>query len=263
MRMNRRHRAGAVLVAAFAVAAGCAVQEWDTQSRSLGPATATATPTQDTAPAAVTPDRPTQTPTQTTGPPRAWIQPAETYARETSTPTAVDAPVQTTSAAPGTTRPASTPAPRRTTATPPRPTTVKPTTSRPTTPAQATTQRPVTPVRNPPTTTTQGNAIRIGSWSHGYVSAYGSQASLDRCNLVEWSPMWFAGHNYCGYAFWASLDKGRTITITGDKAGMYTVSYTVYVPYQGGPKPALPPHDLALQTCKGSGTQIILAEKTG
>jgi hypothetical protein len=37
----------------------------------------------------------------------------------------------------------------------------------------------------------------------------------------------------------------------------------VYLPYQGGQKPPLPAHDLALQTCKGSGTQIVLAVRVG
>lgn len=113
------------------------------------------------------------------------------------------------------------------------------------------------------TSTPRGNTLRIGGWTHSYVSAYGSQRALDTCAVVEWEPMWFAGHDYCGYAFWARMTVGQTVVLTGKNSGTYTVTALVYLPYQGGRKPALPAYDLALQTCKGSGTQLVLARKTG
>lgn len=126
--------------------------------------------------------------------------------------------------------------------------------------APRTTVAPVKPVAPAP----PGNTLRVGAWSHGYLSSYGSQKALDACHLVEWSPLWFAGHNYCGYQFWAYLGKEQTITLTGRNAGTYTVTDLVYLPYQGGKVPQFTQaFDLVLQTCKGSGTQLVLARRTG
>src|SRR5262245_52674650 len=117
-----------------------------------------------------------------------------------------------------------------------------PTTQRPTTrPApRPTTVQPAQPAPSPTSAAPRGNTLTVGTWTHGYVTAYGSQRALDRCDVVEWEPLWFAGHNYCGYQFWAYLTKGQKITLTGRNAGTYVVTALVYLPYQGGKKPALP-----------------------
>jgi hypothetical protein len=150
--------------------------------------------------------------------------------------------------------------------------TVRPSTPRAPASARASAPAPTSaPVRTPapvpqttasPPPTPAGNTLRIGNWTHGYVTSH-SQASLDTCQVVEWTPLWFAGHNWCGYQFWANLGVGTKIVLTGKNAGTYTVTQRVYLPYQGGERPALPAYDLALQTCKGSGTQLVLAVKTG
>lgn len=243
-------------VAALLAAYGCTARG-DVNPSGLSPATTAA---QTQAPA---------TPVQEESPPPRWVQPNETRAPETERPAPTTA---TTVPAPSVTRPPTTITPKPSASatkapskaqTPPaqtKPAATAPAPTRTTTKPVAPTTRPVAPT---PVTKPRGNTITIGTWTHGYVSDYGSQASLDRCNLVEWESGWFAGHDYCGYAFWASLRKGQTITLTGPHAGTYTVTATVYLPTQGGKKPALPAYDIVLQTCKGSGTQLILARKTG
>lgn len=126
--------------------------------------------------------------------------------------------------------------------------------------------RPVVPMvaPSPRPTVLTGNVITIGAWAKNYTTAYKNQKAVDACKVVEWDTRWFVGHNYCGYAFWASLKVGDTVFLSGKNAGVYTVSHTVYLSYQGGKvPPGLPAFDLALQTCKGSGTQLVFAQKTG
>jgi len=198
--------------------------------------------------------------TQPTRPPATSAAPSTPPATPTSAPESPEqrrAYVQPdearTTVAPTTSAPASaTPTPRTTTTAPPKSPTPRSTAP----PPPAATPAPRA------STTPSGTTLRIGAWTHTYVSAYGSQASLDACNAVEWEPHWIAGHNYCGYQFWAYLPVGQTITLTGKNAGTYVVTSRVYLPEQGGKKPALPAYDLALQTCKGAGTQIVLARKT-
>lgn len=118
------------------------------------------------------------------------------------------------------------------------------------------------PPTKPPVRT--GNAITIGTWSRDYVTAFSSQKTVDECKVVEWDTRWIVGHNHCGYGFWASLGLGDTVTLSGKDAGTYTVTTLVYLPYQGGTAPFFThTWDLVLQTCKGSGTQLVFAQKTG
>src|SRR3712207_16535 len=48
------------------------------------------------------------------------------------------------------------------------------------------------------------------------VTAYGSQAAVDRCKLVLWqrSPFIVAAHNYCGYQWMSSVPTGTKIRIS-------------------------------------------------
>lgn len=256
--MNRERKIIAVLpsaVLAVVLAAGCSAPRdpgtgddstvYTVQTTGPSPGQTTG---QTAAPPTGSP--PVTSPPVETGapPPRAWVQGADLVAPETSA-----APPRV----PGTTAPGKAPvkppAPVQSTRTPDPAT--KPPSVAPAAPApRASTSAPVSPP--------MGNTVRIGSWSHGYVTAYGSQSAVDACRLVEWEPRWFAGHDWCGYAFWAGLPVGRKIVLTGKNAGTYVVTNRVYLTTQGGKKPALPAYDLALQTCKGSGTQLVLATKT-
>lgn len=241
---TRAYQAGGLILAAVLGAAGCTAQDDQEGTRPVDSVIAPVVPSS-------TPPVPTETPRDAQ--PR--VQPAESRVPE-STPQP---------SAPGTVpvRPAVTPTARPSTA-PVRPTTTRPATTAPRT---TTTTKPAAPATKAPVTSAvpapQGNTLRIGGWSHGYVTSH-SQAALDACNVVEWNTLWFAGHNWCGYQFWASLGKGQTITLTGRNAGTYTVTDLVYLPYQGGNAPHFSQRfDLVLQTCKGSGTQLVLATKTG
>lgn len=142
-----------------------------------------------------------------------------------------------------------------------------PTTPRPNTPKPSTKPVPKSTTKPPATTAApvpKGNVLTIGGWSHSYVTAFGSQKAVDSCAVVEWDTRWFVGHNYCGYQFWASLGIGTTITLSGKDAGIYRVTDRMYLPYQGGKAPVFTQKfDLVLQTCKGSGTQLVFAQKIG
>jgi|SRR5687768_6390758 len=175
-----------------------------------------------------------------------WVQAAEERVPVPS-PTPPAAAPSTAAPVKPTVRPSA--APTRPAAPTPRASTAKPSMTRPATSAA--------PSKAP------GNTLRIGAWSHGYVTSH-SQGMLDACHVVEWDPLWFAGHDWCGYAFWANVGVGTKIVLTGKNAGEYTVTQRVYLPYQGGNAPHFSDRfDLVLQTCKGSGTQLIMATKTG
>lgn len=254
--MNRERTIMTVLpsaVLAVVLAAGCsATQEPDTGDDSTVYTVQTTGPAPGTSPPPVPTPVPTSPPVQTptADPPRAWVQGADSVAVETSA-----APTRVPGSTAPSKAPVKPPAPAQTTRAPaPQGPASKP----PVPPSTRPATRPATSAPVP-----AGNTVRIGTWSHGYVTAYGSQAIVDACKVVEWEPLWFAGHDYCGYAFWASLPVGQKIVLTGKNAGTYTVTNRVYLSTQGGKKPALPAYDLALQTCKGSGTQLVLATKTG
>ena len=96
-----------------------------------------------------------------------------------------------------------------------------------------------------------------------YVDNPGSQAAIDKCNLVLWthSPMWLAGHNWCGFQWMAYVPTGTTVTVTtGAAAGTYVVTGHVHLSRQSGALPNLDA-DLVLQTCIGSGTGLTLLQR--
>ncbi|HET7899824.1 MAG TPA: hypothetical protein VFL59_01470 [Candidatus Nanopelagicales bacterium] len=96
-----------------------------------------------------------------------------------------------------------------------------------------------------------------------YVDAPGSQAAIDRCKLVLWthSPLWLAGHNWCGYQWMAFVRTGTTVRVTSGAArGTYVVTGHVRLTRQSGSLPHLNA-DLVLQTCVGSGTGLTLLRR--
>ncbi len=96
-----------------------------------------------------------------------------------------------------------------------------------------------------------------------YVDAPGSQAAIDKCKLVLWtkSPMWLAGHNWCGYQWMAFVKTGSTVKVTsGAAAGTYVVTGHLKLTRQSGALPKLSA-DLVLQTCVGSGTGLTLLRR--
>jgi hypothetical protein len=96
-----------------------------------------------------------------------------------------------------------------------------------------------------------------------YVDAPGSQAQIDKCKLVLWthSPMWLAGHNWCGWQWMAFVKTGTTVTVTsGPAAGTYVVTGHLKLTRQSGSLPRLNA-DLVLQTCVGSGTGLTLLRR--
>ena len=96
-----------------------------------------------------------------------------------------------------------------------------------------------------------------------YVDAPGSQAQIDKCRLVLWthSPLWLAGHNWCGYQWMAFVKTGTTVKVTsGIAAGTYVVTGHLKLTRQSGSLPKLSA-DLVLQTCVGSGTGLTLLRR--
>ena len=97
-----------------------------------------------------------------------------------------------------------------------------------------------------------------------YVDKPGSQAAIDTCNLVLWthSPLWLAGHNWCGYQWMAFVPTGTTVTVTqGLATGTYVVTGHKRLTRQSGALPTLNA-DLVLQTCVGDGTGLTLLKRT-
>jgi hypothetical protein len=96
-----------------------------------------------------------------------------------------------------------------------------------------------------------------------YVNKPGSQSAIDKCDLVLWthSPLWLAGHNWCGYQWMAYVPTGTTVTVThGLAAGTYVVTDHVRLSRQSGELPSLNA-DLVLQTCIGNGTGLTLLKR--
>jgi hypothetical protein len=96
-----------------------------------------------------------------------------------------------------------------------------------------------------------------------YVNAPGSQAAIDKCNLVLWSssPMWLAAHNWCGYQWMAYVKSGTTVVVTSGAAkGTYRVYDHMRLGRQSGAMPDVNA-DLVLQTCVGSGTGLTLLRR--
>jgi hypothetical protein len=96
-----------------------------------------------------------------------------------------------------------------------------------------------------------------------YVNKPGSQSAIDKCNLVLWtrSPLWLAGHNWCGYQWMAYVPTGTNVTVThGLAAGTYVVTDHIHLSRQSGDLPTLNA-DLVLQTCIGNGTGLTLLSR--
>ncbi len=96
-----------------------------------------------------------------------------------------------------------------------------------------------------------------------YVDAPGSQSAIDKCKLVLWthSPLWLAGHNWCGYQWMAFVKTGTTVKVSSGAAkGTYVVTGHLKLTRQSGSLPKLHA-DLVLQTCIGSGTGLTLLRR--
>jgi hypothetical protein len=91
-----------------------------------------------------------------------------------------------------------------------------------------------------------------------YTNAPGSQAAIDKCQLVLWSssPNWLAGHNWCGYQWMAYVKTGTTVVVSSGAAqGTYVVYDHMRLGRQSGAMPSTSA-DLVLQTCVGNGTGL-------
>lgn len=96
-----------------------------------------------------------------------------------------------------------------------------------------------------------------------YVNAPGSQAAIDKCKLVLWtqSPLWLAGHNWCGFQWMAYVKTGTIVKVTtGVAAGTYVVTGHKKLTRQSGSLPSVNA-DLVLQTCVGSGTGLTFLKR--
>jgi hypothetical protein len=96
-----------------------------------------------------------------------------------------------------------------------------------------------------------------------YANAPGSQAAIDKCQLVLWSssPMWLAAHNWCGYQWLAFVKTGTTVVVTSGAArGTYVVYDHMRLGRQSGAMPSTGA-DLVLQTCVGHGTGLTLLRR--
>ena len=96
-----------------------------------------------------------------------------------------------------------------------------------------------------------------------YTDAPGSQKAIDSCKLVLWthSPLWLAGHNWCGWQWMAYVPTGSTVHVSsGAAAGDYVVTGHLRLSRQSGSLPHVNA-DLVLQTCIGSGTGLTLLRR--
>jgi len=116
----------------------------------------------------------------------------------------------------------------------------------------------------PASGTDGATVIRIGAWST--TVERGDQAVIDRCRAtLFWGPWpadgpgtaWLAGHDHCGFGFWAGLPIGTTVSFSGPHgAGSYVIVGRTWMPGKGGPSRGLIHDDLILQTCQGLGTAL-------
>ncbi len=128
-------------------------------------------------------------------------------------------------------------------------------------PSKAMPSRPSTSAAaGPPVPSRRGQVV-----VPAYVVAPGdlAQRQIDACRLALWSerPLWLAGHNWCGYAWFARLTRGsRVVVPSGPAAGRYTVTGRMFV---RGPLTATPAvdADLVLQTCVVGGTSFTLLRR--
>ena len=109
---------------------------------------------------------------------------------------------------------------------------------------------------------TQVVSARVRTISR-YIDAPGSQKAIDSCKLVLWthSPLWLAGHNWCGWQWLAYVPTGSTVRVSsGAAAGTYVVTGHLRLSRQSGSLPHVDA-DLVLQTCIGSGTGLTLLRR--
>jgi hypothetical protein len=116
-------------------------------------------------------------------------------------------------------------------------------------------------------TTRKASATHVVSASTRVISSYsdtpGSQKAIDSCKLVLWthSPLWLAGHNWCGWQWMAYVPAGSTVKVVGGAAaGTYVVTGHLRLQRQSGSLPRVNA-DLVLQTCIGSGTGLTLLRR--
>lgn len=89
------------------------------------------------------------------------------------------------------------------------------------------------------------------------VTAFGSQAAIDRGSLVTWMTRptcLLAGHDNKGWAWLDNIPNGSIIRVTqGPCAGRYKVVTHRWQARKGGPIPSwMSNYDLVLQTCTGA-----------
>ena len=105
-------------------------------------------------------------------------------------------------------------------------------------------------------------SAKVRTISH-YTDSPGSQKAIDSCKLVLWthSPLWLAGHNWCGWQWMAYVPTGSTVRVSsGAAAGTYVVTGHLRLSRQSGSLPHVNA-DLVLQTCIGSGTGLTLLRR--
>lgn len=122
--------------------------------------------------------------------------------------------------------------------------------------------------------TAQSNTWRIviGDWEDNIVK--GNQKEIDKCDAAvayggilpeegKDELLWLAGHNYCGYAFWANLEINSYVKVVSPQnvVTTYKVYGHKYIGRQGGSSTGLIKGDLTLQTCKKDGTVFTYAQK--
>jgi hypothetical protein len=113
----------------------------------------------------------------------------------------------------------------------------------------------------------KASAAHVVSAGARVISSYsdtpGSQKAIDSCKLVLWthSPLWLAGHNWCGWQWMAYVPTGSTVKVLGGAAaGTYVVTGHLHLHRQSGSLPSVNA-DLVLQTCIGSGTGLTLLRR--
>jgi hypothetical protein len=146
-------------------------------------------------------------------------------------------------------------------------TTAKPAVAKATTTKTTTKAKPKVTTRK--TSTSKASATRVVSAGAGvrvishYTDAPGSQKAIDSCKLVLWthSPLWLAGHNWCGWQWMAYVPTGSTVKVVGGAAaGTFVVTGHIHLGRQSGSLPTVHA-DLVLQTCIGSGTGLTLLRR--
>ncbi|MFJ6568101.1 hypothetical protein ACIQNU_11795 [Streptomyces sp. NPDC091292] len=118
--------------------------------------------------------------------------------------------------------------------------------------------------------------LRIGSWSSAVVR--GGQKAVDACaDAVQWTgpdlgtedgyalrTAVIVGHDYCGFARFATLPLDTTVTATTPRG---TFAYRVYAnhisPGRGTPSHGLYWGDLTLQSCVGDNTGFSYLVRVG